>query len=141
MNELKQSLLIRPAEPQDKNFIFKSWLEVYKSESRFGRDISSHVFYPFHQRVIERIVSRPQTQILVASPKDDPFLICGFLVFEGNVIHYAYTRKAFRRMGVARALVEHTGIDPLTITFTHQTFDLLSLRDRIPSATYNPYLI
>ncbi len=85
---------------------------------------TNRMFQSFYCNIIDTILSDQLTQVLVACLKDDPNVILAYLVYEPDVIHYAYTKGAFRRLGLAKALVQdsyrHHQI-PIRLSFTHQT--------------------
>lgn len=136
---------IREPKPGDRGFLFASWLNCYKNESRFARAISRDTFFEFHHQVIERILARPTTQVLIAHYKNEPDLILGFLVWESSatapVVHFVFVKKGFRETGIAASLFTHTKIDPNAITYTHATYSLDMILPQLPNAHYNPYLI
>jgi GNAT superfamily N-acetyltransferase len=87
---------------------------------------------------------------LVACDTVDPNVIYGYLVkgtyLEGSlgevpVVHYLYVKAAFRKMGIARTLVEASKVPLDKFSFSHWTFAMDGLIERLPGAVYIPYLI
>ena len=135
---------IRPYNPAtDEGFIFDSWLKSYKFMSQFAKNIPSETYYPSHRQIITGIIARPTTEVLIAHPEDDADVILGYMVKERvsvHVIHYVFIKEGFRRMGIAKRLMEHGEIAP-SFTFTHWTYAMNALVFKIPQIKYNPYLI
>lgn len=132
---------IRSHRDSDLPFIFNSWLKSYKTRSQFARRITDEVFYQWHKRVIERILGR-EALVLVATPSDDSNTILGYLVMERQgeqaVIHFAYVKTSFRKLGIAKQLM---GIDIRPnerVEFTHWTRDMDWAQEKF-KLTYNPY--
>lgn len=129
--------VLRAGVPDDHNFIKQTWLKCYRN-SAFARAIRDSVFFAFHHPIVERILARPGTAIRVACLPDAPEVILGYLVHEGGVVHWVYTKGAFRRLGIASRLAE--GL-PADFAFTHRTTEAEAMLRKYPNATYNPYAI
>lgn len=157
------TLTIRSETTDDLPFFYATWLDCYAGSSYFARKIPKRTFYAYHHQVIERILAR-HARVLVATSKDDPTTIFGYVVYEtgapilttipdrftsepknvikqGPVIHFVYTRYPVRRRGIATRLLEATGLDLNTCQFTHWTYDADKLLPHWPGLSYNPYAI
>lgn len=153
-NPLSQ-ITFRSIDPDDKNFIYATWLNSYFSGSRFAKHISHRTFYNYHQEVIERILANPRTEVLIAASVEDPKVIFGYLIYQKAtpaIIQYVYIKHAFKKLGIATDLIEKADIGFPHCIVTHWTFDLESALDKYPSdpdrwenrypeLTYIPYLI
>lgn len=142
-----QDLIIRDAEPGEENFVYNSWLHSYRS-SHFARPIESKTYYAFHHAIIERILARPTCTVLIATHKDTPTIILGYLVLESlekPTIHFVYVKQPFRRLGIAKALLGHLRpkLDvPFEAIYTHKTNDGEGLLTKEAGKfSYIPYLI
>jgi hypothetical protein len=101
----------------DTSFIFSTWLKGLRFGSELYLSVDSATFFKEYQKIVERILSRPTTKITVACFKEDPEVILAYAVKEGSILHWAFTKPAWREMGLAKLL-----IDPKTIsTVTHLT--------------------
>lgn len=138
-------ILIRHAGPDDQNYVIATWLHHFKSNSYFAKRIRHAVYYDRQHRVISTILSRTRTQVLIAHPEGEPEVILGFLVSEDlttyHSIHFAFVKEELRRMGIAKKLVTHAGIDPDGAHFTHWTYPVNDLINRFPGLIYDPYPI
>lgn len=137
---MAEGYVIRAGAPSDVPFIFSTWLRGYRRSS-FARPIPSATFFSIHHQVIERILSRPSTQVYVACAPDDHDSILAYVVSEPQVLHWLYTKMLYRGHGLAKALIKESGLDPADMTFTHLSEMGPELQARYPHAKYNPYLL
>jgi len=132
---------IRPANLNDLPFIYATWLRSYRYASQFAKKISNEVFYDMHHRIVEGFIERGGL-VSIAHPPGEPYVILGYICVEHNqpLVQYVYVKKAFRKMGIAKALFE--GIKtPENALFTHWTSDVDWITKKLPKLIYNPYLI
>lgn len=145
---------VRPGEPADLALVYATWLRSVRHSSLFSRGVSNRVFFAAHHLVIERLLGRG-AQLLVAHPPGEPGVILGYLCYERvapgmtiaglelapHVVHFIYTKGAFRRLGVARTLLDVAGVDLNRSIVTHLTSDAAEQMKRFPGAEYWPYLL
>lgn len=143
----------RAAVPEDLAFVFSTWLNNFHHSSRFAKRINRRVFFAAHHLVIERLLARG-AEVTIAHPPGDPGVIVGYLCVEHvpegfgvagvevpeTVLHFAYTKGPFRRMGVMRTLLGAARVDLNACAFTHLTDDGEALWNRFPGAVHVPYL-
>lgn len=112
---------IREACADDIPFIYKTWLESYRYESDLGKAYYSRnsIFYSSYKPVIDRLLVR--SHVIVANVKDEPNVILGYLAYDKDTIHYAFTKGAFRHLGVAKGLITHAFEGKEPIFYTHRT--------------------
>lgn len=138
-----EDIILRDGLPSDRNFIYKTILQHYRHASPHSKDIPDCVFYDCHHALITKVMSQPGNFVQVAALKDDPEVLFGFLW--GNVspdtIHYVYTKKAFRRMGIARMLYESLFNYTDDVFITHWTKEVNHLYDKHEGLVFNPYLL
>lgn len=137
---------IRSIEMADYNFIFNSWLKCYKNNSYFAKRIRNNVFFKYHHQVVERILDRASTRVLMAVSILDPNVVYGYLVtekFDDNkdILHFTYIKEAFRKFGIGKELIKASGINPNEAIISHWTFDIDELSKKFPNMSYCPYLI
>jgi hypothetical protein len=144
----RPGVLIREATAEDLPFIFGTWLNHFHGNSYFAKRIRNGVYFRYHHLLAERILSRPTTRVLLATLSDDPLVILGYLVVEQNakehVVHFAFVKKPWQRMGLARDLVSEAGVpsDLAGVSYTHPTYQWWQeLEPKYPQSIYNPYLI
>jgi hypothetical protein len=135
---------VRPAYLEDVPFIFATWLRSYRHSSTFAKKISNEIYYSRHHLVIDLILKREGSKVLVAHPEEDPDIILGYVVTEvqadgAEVVHYTYVKKSFRRMGIAEGLWKELDKSK-DYAFTHYTTDAEWLTKKY-NLTYDPYRI
>ena len=132
----KVNVQIRQARESDLALVYKTWIDTY-AESNFARKVR-RALYPVRQRnLINQILARPTTHVLVACVPDDEETLLGWAVLETpNVIHYAFMKKDFRRFGIAEDLCRAAGD---AILFSHRTpFGECFIRS-FRRSVYDPY--
>lgn len=139
-------IVIRPYEPSiDKEFVYANWLRKYKEQSYFAKRIRNVIFFKEHHKIIDHIMSKPSTTVVVASSKDEPDVNAGFMVYEKTAeiptIHFVYVKEVYKNMGVATTLLATQSIDPNHLKFTHWTFVMNDLIQKYPGMLYNPYAL
>lgn len=137
MEALKVS--VRNARLDELPFIYSTWLRSYRHSSQFAKKISNETFYEWHHKVIDRFVDRGGV-ILIAHIPEEPDFICGYICVEtdGSIVQYAYTRKKWRKQGIAKSLYEAAQAPAI---FTHWTSDTNWLVKKLLKLNYNPYLL
>lgn len=118
-------MIIRPATTKDRNFVLDAWIGSY-SQSAIAASLGSNskspednIYLARWPRLIDR-VTRAST-VTIAADQDNQDVILGFLVQEGPVLHYLFTRQDFRRSGIAGALLDSA--NPRIETCTARTTD------------------
>lgn len=141
MNRDEVEIAIRAAIKGDEPLIYSSWLKSYRANSAFSKRIRTDIFFSNHHQVIEAILSRPTTRMLVATVADDPDTILGWFVFDlaGPVLHYVYVKEPFRHWGIATSLVTASGLDLSSAVFTHLTDASDTYQRSHQGLSYNPY--
>lgn len=143
-DSITHSLLLRPMAGEDENFIYNSWLKSFWTEGALLSCLGRDVYFPRHHKVIERLLDRAATRVLIASLKEDEGTILGYLVSEGttdfDVLHYCYVKGAFLRFGIATALLDAAKFDFQTLRYTHQP-RAEWLGDKTRNWIYDPYLL
>lgn len=134
-------LQIRLMQPSELAYVKATWLKHYKEHSDFAKPIRDSVYYPAHSRLVDQILTKRNSIVLIAAHVDEPDVILGFLVYEyfdEAVIHYAYVVSRARKLGVATAMLKAADISD-RFTFTHRTPDAKAIQTNNPNMTYDPY--
>jgi predicted GNAT family acetyltransferase len=144
---MQSEIAIREYQPADESFVFSSWLNSYQKNSPATEAISKYVFFKFHHPILTRILKRETTEVTIACLKDDPEVVIGYLAIEKletppAIIHFCYVKSAFRRMGIARKLMESSDLNPNECHYTHHTHPVDWWISRMfPKLSYNPYAV
>jgi GNAT superfamily N-acetyltransferase len=97
--------------PGDEPFVYRAWLEGYWPHFPGGVVMAKGEYMQRYHRVIERILADARTRAMVAHVASEPDLLLGFAVGAADCLHWCYVKHAFRRLGVARALIAATTPD------------------------------
>lgn len=133
---------IRKPVPSDVEFLLKTWLREYRRA--LPRRLPDRLYYNEFQRVILALTRKSDARV-VCDAKDANY-ICGFVV--GNnypaektaVVHFAYMRPPFRRLGLGTAALEDMGYQvghEIVATHWHPYLDRFEQKELI----YNPYVL
>ena len=90
----------RPPKQSDAAFIVSSWITSYHKHWPL---LPSKVMHTSYRPHVERCLE--SSSIIVTSLADDPDCIIGYIVYNGDTIHYIYVKYACRRQGVASELI------------------------------------
>lgn len=119
-------------------FILNSWLRSYRSTLR---EVPKETYFEAQEKAIRFLLSLPEVEILVATSPDDIEQILSYAVIErensGDVIHWAYTKAPFRRMGLLKFLLKEGDLTPKT--YTHKSWITPRLAQKY-KLTFNPFL-
>lgn len=140
---MSEHFKVRELKPDDFAFVFATWLQSYRVDGYDVKLVKPEVFFHQHRRAIERVLSRPTTEALVAHMTGEPDVIFGYLILERVdefVVHYAFTKEAFRRAGIQKALMEHAKA-PKRYLASHWTSAVDWLLRPQENVLFDPYRI
>lgn len=125
---------IRSAQSGDIPFIYSTMLKSLQTDSIMGKLTTASIFYKEYRHVIDDILFDSTT--LVACDPANPEVVYGYLIYQRpNIIHYAFTKQAFRRLHVQTRLLNVASLsNPVTITHKTKSINFAQLR-------YNPFLL
>lgn len=109
-------IALRPADTSDVPFILATWLKGLRFGNSWYRLIDNKVYFKLYHSVISAIISKPTTRVIVACLKEEPSVILGYSVVEGDKLHWCQVKKAWRGIGIAKSLVPES-----VTTATHIT--------------------
>lgn len=134
-------LLFRGATADDLSYVISSWLKSYRNGSARAREVPGPVYFDQHHRVASALLGR--STISVVSHRDQADAILAYLVSERAgrvlVVHYAYSKRPFRRLGLASALLRTAADGALGVQHSHETPEWAPL-GRLLGSAFNPYL-
>lgn len=135
----KLPIRIRQADEGDVSFIYSSWLRSYASQNK---DQPKLMIYDLHREVVSMLLETAIT--LVACMKDDENHILGWMCAQRIpkflVLHYCYTKDPFRKLGIARTLLnafEYARGEPIVIS--HKGYIVKDLKEKF-NFLYIPHL-
>ena len=129
---------IREFKEEDKNFILSSFLKNYYS-SMPGFKPESEVFFPNHQKQLEKLYSNGDIVVVVACLDDDEDLIIGYAIFGlDKTLHYVLVKESYKKMGMATRLIRHVIKDRKELVVSHYVPNCQILKRKF-KLIYNPY--
>lgn len=100
-----EGIVLREATPEDKNFIYSTWLKGMFHGSDFTKTIAKEVFYEQFPKYIDSVLNKHNTRIVVACLKDEKDVVLGYAVIgEPDVAYWVYVKAAWRQQGIAKQL-------------------------------------
>lgn len=128
----------RFAVKDDLPFIYATMLKSLWSGKYRRTGIESRRFYSTQQDILGRILSTPNTHVLVACPQDDAAVILGYIVLDPAraVLHYIYVKGAFQNCGIAKDLILSNIKEPWLWGITHLTDDGAELWQKVSLMAY-----
>lgn len=136
INRLKgfmQGITFRSMTPDDKNFIYATWLKgIYYGS--WCKEMDKEAFFSNYPRAIERIIANGT--VVVACLNSDKSVIIGYAIVRPNTLDYIFVKDAWRRQGIAASLLK--GLSFTTYTHTTELGRKLAKKLKL---TYNPFNI
>lgn len=122
---------IRPVLPDDVEYVLKTWCrEIEQTKPRFANGMAAcpkRLFFDeYQEKVVVPLTRKAQARVITTVA--DLTYIAGFVVANPlpecntTIVHFAYTRPPFRRLGLATAALEDIGyVKGHEIVATHWT--------------------
>ncbi len=135
MNIDKKDLIaVRDFLPGDKSFILATWLRGLRYGNDWFLAIDSSSYFTTYHRVLEQLLSSPNSTIKVACLKDDTDVILGYSVYKRDRLDWLFVKKAWRGIGIAKQLVPND-----IKVVTHLTTVGRSILSKSPNIIFNPF--
>lgn len=93
---------IRDAVKEDESFIYSTWLLGLRHGNKWFLSIDKETYFQKYKHVIGMLLAK--STIKIACLNEDPDVALGYIVYSGNTVHYTFIKKAWRRLGIAKAL-------------------------------------
>jgi hypothetical protein len=129
-------ITLRVMVESDKNFVMSTIMKgLYYGESWFS-EIPKQTFMIEYHKVIEFLLNKPTTHVVVACLREDPDVILGYSICTApDIAHWVFIKKSWRGIGIANSLV------PKDVRYaTHLTKTGLSII-RKKNIDFNPFMI
>lgn len=130
----KDLLTIRDKHDADINFIMATWLRGLRYGNDWFELIESNAYYDNYHKFIENLLAKPNVTVKISCLKEDPEVILGYSVFEGNTAHFVFVKKSWRNIGIAKSLLPES-----TNRATHITKPVIEIMRRY-KISFNPFL-
>ena len=128
----------------DRDYITRTMLYSHFSLSSHASQINRDSYMNGQNKIINSLLNHCNT-LVVADPIDSD-VIYSFIIYEKQVgeydiIHYAHTRKDFRKLGLLKNLVEVIkATQNLAISHTNKDIRPARLKKYYDKVIYDPYL-
>ncbi len=99
---LSSEFTIRPATAEDMAMVYAYWIDAHRDQVL---DIPRNWYRPFYRKLIARLIQDFPVSINVVCLTRIPDQVLAFIAFEPGYIHYVFTKKIYRRHGIAQALI------------------------------------
>lgn len=139
MSKASKDFTVRNPVGTDLAFIYASFLESYRYDSVIGRHCKNHVFFEAYSYVIDQLLIK--SKVLICCHPETPECIFGYLIYDGNLIHYVFVKKIFRRLGIAELLFKTAFGDNDALQYSHKTrmcYDILD-QPKFNKYKFNPF--
>lgn len=134
------SWTIRLAEPNELDFIYATWLNNFRNDSTIGKSCRKSVFFSEYPYVLDQLLDRPLTKVIVAASKENPELILAYLVYELDQLHYCFTKEIYRGLGIMKSLFEKAFEKRERVQITHRTYTIEPLLEKHKNLFhFNPF--
>lgn len=126
---------------EDKPFVLSSWLKGLRWGNHWFSLIDQTAYFKAYHAILEDLLERANTCILVACLQDSPDVILGYSVFsyteQGDVaFHWIFVKRRWRNIGVAKMLTP-----PGIVIATHLTELGEKLIKKRPEIKFNPFVL
>jgi GNAT superfamily N-acetyltransferase len=116
---------VSPMRPDELGFVASAWKRSY-SDAPANDALPLAKYYARINRQFDALMARPDVAVLVARDPERPDTLFGFVCFEPGdewALHYVFTRKSHRRLGVASELLRRAleGAEPERLIYTAAT--------------------
>ena len=126
------NIIVRQVDETDLPFIFSTWLKgLYHGNELYGKT-NQDLFYSKYHKVIEALLK--VSEVKIACLQDEPDVVLGYSVALGNTLHWVFVKKAWRKLGISKSLV-----NPTITTVSHLTKVGESIAKK-KDWTFNPFL-
>lgn len=142
-----EKLPIRQMRPSDRNYIIKSWVMSLRTQYPFS-EMCAEAIAKYSKRVDALIGIAPT--LVACDPQNDD-VIYGFICYEQGqylgrdapTLHYAWTRKKFRNLGIGSQLLDEAFPGRPLLVYTHHTKDITRarLKEKWNLNSFDPYFI
>lgn len=134
--EIADQLIFRSMTEGDKGYIFSSWISSL-SDSEILKKLHPSLYRPVQKSVIQKCLEH--SKVVIVSLKEDDTSIVGYLIFDGDMLHWINIKHPYRKFGIAKYLIETYA--PRLKFFSHQPSRYhVGKKDKM-NLVYNPFYI
>ncbi len=128
-------VVVRPCTLEDKSIILATWLKGNYWGCDYYHRMEQDLYFQEFAKKIHKILNKPGTQIDVAVLEEAPAIVLGYIIYNDQVLYWAYTKRHYRKEGILSALLANMDFE----YFTGNTPIGLSIGKK-KNLKYNPLL-
>lgn len=124
---------VREGLEDDFNFIMATFLRgLYYGASAFS-PMDKSTFMTHYHKIVVGLLASPKVKVKAACLKEDPSVVLAYSIIstDETVLHWVFTKKSWRKIGLAKLLVPSS-----TTSCTHLTALGSALKKKIE---FNPF--
>lgn len=124
--------VIRPAVIEDYSYILSSWSREFHKVTPYNFR-PNEIYFPYQKEIINKAIESSQTLVacLDGSPDDIVGYICAKSYGQDNIVlHWCQVKAIYRRLGVAKALLQCFEYQNKNIVCTHYFKSFKDLKDK-----------
>ncbi len=128
---------IRGYRPEDKNFIYSTFLNGVYYGNNWLNQINKDIFMANYHKLLTDMLTSGKAQVKVACDKEDPDIIIGYSILSADEtsIVWVYVKEKWRKHGIGRSLVPAHPISVANLTeLGKKLLDKFELKP-----TFNPF--
>jgi hypothetical protein len=129
--------IVRGPRPTDYAFIIETWSNALRAGNSWFRLVDSRIYFGVYKPLVAQIITDPANEVKLACLPEDSDTILAYIVFSPatKTFHWAYTKSAWRKLGLTRSLL--TDLAPFEYV-SHLTDLGLALKPK--DWKFNPFL-
>jgi len=112
---------LRTMDARDRSYVVPTWSDSLHDGSAEWRATPFRAYRERMRRRIDRILDRVGVEGVVAVLPEDETHIVGYIVGEGNILHYLFVREGRRGFGIARHLIAEWAASHPCVEASHDT--------------------
>lgn len=113
--------LLRGFEPRDRPFVSQTWVRSLADAPAY-RICSPKDYFVQMQKRVDRLLESKWVDVVLATTPDDSDGFLGWIARaadDRDTVHMVYVKEAYRRMGLARLMVNHKRDTARVVKATH----------------------
>lgn len=143
MSSIASQFVVRQMRSSDRQYICRTMLYSHFSLSDHAKSINRDSYMNGQNKIINSLLDH--CQVLVVADPEESDIIYSFIIYETlgdyDVIHYAFTRKDFRKLGLLKNLVSVIKKkEMVAISHTNREISPARLKRYYLKAIFDPYL-
>lgn len=100
------NLTIRAMRPEDRGFVYSTWLKGLIYGSPYYKNVNREAFFANVSMQIDHILDAVGTDVRVCCLEEDKDVVLGYVVYSSSqACHWVFVKHAWRRQGIGKKLL------------------------------------